>query len=174
MDEIKDFESFYTVKLQPLINNLKAEAGTAGNWGIIAPVTGFLAVVTFAAYQVGYIVKNGGFAIIFFIIAISVSVYFYTNRSEKYTKDFKDTIIREIITYLHPGIIYKPDEVVAKEDYKYSGLFRRLFDYYDGDDYMEGVYKNVLFRCSELRTQYEYNTQGSLKTIFKGLFLLLK
>ncbi len=172
MDEIKDFEDFYTIKLQPLITNLKAEAGAAGNWGIIAPVTAFLAVVTFAAYQIGYIEQYSGAAIAFFIVAIVVSVYFYSSRKDKYTSDFKETIIREIISYLHPGIIYKPDEVIAKEDYKHSGLFRKNFDWYDGDDYMEGIYKNVPFRCSELLTQYESGSRNLLRTIFKGLFFV--
>jgi hypothetical protein len=172
MDEVKDFENFYTVKLQPLIANLKAEAGAAGNWGVIAPVTAFLAVVTFAAYQLGYIEQYSGAVIAFFIVAIAVSVYFYSNRKDRYTRDFKETIIREIIYYLHPGIIYKPDEVIAKEDYKHSGLFRKNFDWYDGDDYMEGIYKNVSFRCSELLTQYESGSRNLLRTIFKGLFFV--
>lgn len=176
MDEIKDFEGFYTVKLQPLINNLKTEAGAAGNWGIIAPLTAFTALVIFVCYQAGYIHGNGGTVIFLCIGAIAISIYFYTNRKDKYTKDFKETIIKEIITYLQPGITYKPDEVIAKQEYKYSGLFRHKFDYYDGDDYMEGVYKNVAFRCSELHTQYERLGTGiigsRLITIFKGLFFV--
>ena len=176
MDEIKDFEGFYTIKLQPLINNLKAEAGAAGNWGIIAPVTAFIAILIFAGYQSGYLHGYGGTAIFVCIAAIVISTWFYANRKDKYTKDFKETIIREIITYLLPGIIYKPDEVIAKQEYKYSGLFRHKFDYYDGDDYMEGIYKNVPFRCSELHTQYERLGTGivgsRLITIFKGLFFV--
>ncbi|NOT92439.1 DUF3137 domain-containing protein [Ferruginibacter sp.] len=176
MDEVKNFEDFYTVKLQPLINNLKTEAGAAGNWGIIALVIAFVTILIFVGYQVDYIHGNAGMAIFLCIAAIAISIYFYTNRKEKYTKDYKETIIKEIITYLHPGITYKPDEVIAKQEYKFSGLFRRLFDYYDGDDYMEGIYKDVVFRCSELHTQYERLGTGitgsRLITIFKGLFFV--
>jgi hypothetical protein len=174
MDDKKDFESFYTERLGPLISNLKTEAGAAGNWGIIATAAAFISVLIFIAYQAGYIEGNGGMVIFICIVAISVSVYFYTNRNDRYTKDFKETIIREIITYLLPGMTYKPDEVIAKQEYKYSGLYRHKFDYYDGDDYMEGIYKSVSFRCSELHTQYERLGAGiggsSLVTIFKGLF----
>jgi len=173
MDDIKDFEQFYTVKMQPLIDNLKAEAGDAGNWGIIAPVTAFVSAMIFAGYQLGYIHGNGGLVILLCIAAIAISVYFYTIKKDRYTKDFKETVIKEIITYLLPGVQYKPDEVIAKQEYKYSGLFRRKYDYYDGDDYMEGIYKNVAFRCSELHTQYEKFSGvigGSRSvTIFKGL-----
>jgi Protein of unknown function (DUF3137) len=174
MDEVKDFEDFYTVKLQPLINNLKAEARGAGNWSIIAPATAFVAILIFVGYQVDYIHGNAGMAIFLCIAAVAISIYFYTNRKGKYTKDYKETIIKEIITYLHPGITYKPDEVIAKKEYKFSGLFRRIFDYYDGDDYMEGVYKDVAFRCSELHTQYESIgiKRTRLITIFKGLFFV--
>lgn len=176
MEEIKDFESFYTIKLQPLIDSLKKEAGAAGNWGIIAPVVAFLSIVVFVGYQAGYIEGYGGQAIFCCIAAIAISVYFYANKNDRYTKDFKETIIKEIITYLHSGITYKPDEVIAKEDYKYSGLFRHKFDYYDGDDYMEGIYKKVPFRCSELHTKYERLGTGitgsRLVTIFKGLFFV--
>lgn len=172
MDEIKDFESFYTLKLGPLINSLKAEAGAAGNWGIIAPATAFIAVVTFAAYQVGYIEQYSGFAIFFFIVVLPASIYFYTNRKEKYTKHFKETIIKEIINYLHSGITYKPEEVITKQEYKASGLFRRNFDHYNGDGLMEGVYKNVSFRCSELHTKYNGIGRGHIQTIFRGLFFV--
>jgi Protein of unknown function (DUF3137) len=176
MEDIKNFESFYTIKLQPLIDSLKKEAGAAGNWGIIVPVVAVLSIVILVAYQADYIEGNGGWAIFGCIAAIAISVYFYANKNDRYTKDFKETIIKEIITYLHSGITYKPDEVIAKEDYKYSGLYRHKFDYYDGDDYMEGVYKNVPFRCSELHTKYERlgtGVMGSrLITIFKGLFFV--
>ncbi len=174
--DIKNFENFYTIKLQPLISNLKKEAGAAGNWGIIAPLTGFVSILIFAGYQLGYIHGNGGLAIFLCIAAIVASIYFYTNKNSRYTKDFKETIIKEIISFLHPGITYKPEEVIAKPEYKYSGLFRRKYDYYDGDDYMEGVYKTVPFRCSELHTQYERLGAGimggRLITIFKGLFFV--
>lgn len=172
MEDKKDFESFYTERLGPLINNLKAEAGAAGNWGIIAPATTFIAVVTFAVYQLGYVEQYSGFALFFFIIALPVSIYYYTNRKEKYTQHFKETIIKEIINYLHPGIIYKPDELITKKEYKWSGLFRSNFDHYDGDDLMEGVYKNVFFRCSELCTTNKGIGRGSTQTIFKGLFFV--
>ena len=176
MDDKKDFETFYTQKLGPLISNLKTEAGAAGNWGIIAPVTGFVTLLIFVGYQAGYIQGHGGMAIFLCITAIAISVYFYTNKNDRYTKDFKETVIREIITYLLPGITYKPDEVIAKPEYRYSGLYRHKFDYYDGDDYMEGIYKSVSFRCSELHTQYERLGAGivgsRLITIFKGLFFV--
>jgi hypothetical protein len=171
----KDFEQFYTDRLQPLINSLKAEAGDAGNWGIIACITVGISILVFTGYQVGYIHENGTLAICLCIVAMAVSIFIFIGKNKRYTKDHKATIIKEIITFLNPGIKYKPDEVIAKEEYKYSGLFRRKFDYYDGEDYMEGVYKEVSFRCSELHTQYERMSAtaiigSSSITIFKGLF----
>jgi hypothetical protein len=179
MDEIKDFENFYSLKLQPLIKNLKNEAHEAGNWGIAALVAPCISLLVFAGYQLDYLNEYSGTALFLCIVSIVTTLYFFVITKDRYTKDFKETVITEIIKYLHPGMIYKPEEVIAKQDYKHSSLFRTRFEYYDGDDYMEAVYKGVQFRCSELHVRTESiqikpAPQNRGSSIFKGLFFVGK
>jgi hypothetical protein len=172
--EAKNFESFYSLKLQALLKDLKMKGKVAARWGIIAIAAGVLAILFFIGNISGYIETSGIIAGAFTLLCI-VSIYFYTTAKDWYVDNFKQTVIREIISYLHPGILYTPSKFISSKEYKTSGLFMHRYDYYDGDDYLQGVYKNVSFHCSELHTQYD-RTVGPMAnyetTIFKGLFFV--
>ena len=174
IEQIRDFETFYTLKLQALLKDLKKQGKVARNWGISAIVSGTLAILLFIGNISGYLETPGMIAGGFTLISI-ISIYLYTTKKDWYVDNFKETIIKEIISYLHPGIIYTPSKYISSKEYKASGLFRHRYDYYDGDDYLQGVYKNVPFHCSELHTQYD-RTVGPMAnyetTIFKGLFFV--
>jgi hypothetical protein len=172
--EAKDFETFYSLKLQALLKDLKKQGKTAGSWGVIAIVTGVFAILFFIGNISGYLQTPGIIAGAFTLLCV-VSIYLYTTKKDWYVDNYKEKVIREIISYLHPGIFYTPSKFISSKDYKASGLFRHRYDYYDGDDYLQGVYKNVSFHCSELHTQYD-RTVGPMAnyetTIFKGLFFV--
>ena len=174
IEQIKDFETFYSLKLQALLKDLKKQGKVAGNWGISAITTGVLAILFFIGNISGYLKTPGIIAGALALFCI-VSIYMYTRKKDWYVDNFKETVIREIISYLHPGILYIPTKFISSKEYKASGLFRHRYDYYDGDDYLQGVYKNVSFHCSELHTQYD-RTVGPMAnyetTIFKGLFFV--
>ena len=96
-------------------------------------------------------------------------MYFYSKRHDTFNDDYKELIVKKIIDHVLPGTSYKPDFCVSQKEYKVSGLFRTWYDDYFGDDFMEGIYKNIPFRCSGLETKYENNV-----TIFKGFFLNIR
>ncbi len=98
-----------------------------------------------------------------------VGVYFFTQKSEKYIDDFKEQVIGKIIGHIDSKAVYKPMHFVSKKEYKASGLFRRKFTGYDGDDYWQSVYQSIPFHCSELMVRYEDTATAT--TLFKGLFL---
>lgn len=170
----QDFDGFYSGTLAPLISGLKEQRSTATAWGITALASAVLTVVCFIADHNDYL--PGGTSIaIFFILLLIVAIYMYTRKKDDYTERFKETVIKEIMNYLHPGLVYKPMEFIPSKEYRSSGLYRRRYDNIDGDDLVEGVYKNVSFRCSELETQYYGGAvNGRYITIFKGLFFSAK
>lgn len=174
IEQIQDFETFYSLRLQSLLKDLKKQGKVAGNWGISAIVTGVFAILFFIGNISGFLETPGIIAGAFTLLCI-VSIYMYTSKKDWYVDNFKEKVIREIISYLHPGILYTPSKFISSKEYKASGLFRHKYDYYDGDDYLQGVYKNVSFHCSELHTQYD-RTVGPMAnyetTIFKGLFFV--
>jgi hypothetical protein len=172
MDQIPDFDSFYTLKLAPHIDQLRAECKTADTWGIIGLISFVVAIIMiYLGLQLKLFKGYDGFLFIVMVPAI-VSLIKYTQKNDVFKRDFKEFIIKEIINNISPGIIYKPDESITEREYKASSLFRRYFDYFDGSDYMEGMINNVSFHCSEICTQHDDGTRQI--TIFKGLFFVVK
>ncbi|MEO6819659.1 MAG: DUF3137 domain-containing protein, partial [Ginsengibacter sp.] len=111
---------------------------------------------------------------IFFVGGIILSVYKHTKLKEQFVSNYKATIIAEIIKYLNPEMVYTPKKFMSSMDYDKSGLYRRSYDAFTGDDYMQGIYKNVRFYCSELETAYQKGRRGINNVrIFKGLFFAL-
>lgn len=185
MPDIKNFEDFYTAKVAPYAGRFEQEGRANDTWKIIMYIS---IPVTLLALLV--IMLNGtgdyGGAIVGVLIAFTVfSIYRFTSTDNRYVDDFKETVIKEIINYLHPGLAYKPDEVIPEQEYRQSGLFRWRFEYYEGDDYIEGVYKDVPFHCSEIKTSIDATRRSdavwgmargadSYGVIFKGLFFTAK
>ena len=174
MDETTDFETFYTEKIAPSLPQLRKECKQADTWGIVGVVAALCGFGAFISYFTKFL--NGAQAswlFVLFAILVVVSVYKYTQRNDRFTDDFKAAIIKKIIDQVHPGLVYKPGDFITSGEYKTSSLYRYRFDYFDGDDYIEGVIDNVPFHCSELHTQCDFAGNKQL-TIFKGLFFIAK
>jgi hypothetical protein len=173
MEGIKNFEDFYSAKIAPQITVFKKKGKEAEIWGIVMVVDLILTLVSFILTLQLKAEWHGVWVTIPLFIFSIFSIYTYTQNEAAYTNHFKDGIIKEIIKYLHPDLIYKPDSMVSEKEYRQSGLYRREFNNIDGDDFISGVYKNISFHCSELRVGYDRNSSGEdirTTTIFKGLF----
>lgn len=174
MNEIVGFDNFYAEKIDPSLARLRKECRQADIWHLVGIGAAILGFLSFLGYQSG--VLNGpqaSWLFIFFAGWVVFSVYKYTQRNDRFTDDFKAAIIKAIIDDVCPGLIYKPGDTVSSREYKTSSLYRYRYDYFDGDDLIEGVINNVPFHCSELHVQSDlgYNSQG---TVFKGLFFVAK
>ena len=168
METVNDFDTFYSLKLLPYLEKLKQQRSGMHNWkmlGILSAVGVFLFFVSFQTQML----SDSLVIVFFFFIVLVISIYFYSRRSDQYLDNFKEKVIGQIITALNPTAVYKPMGFVSQKEYKASGLFRRKYTQFDGDDYWEGVYKNVPFHCSEIETKYE-DSLGAVQPIFKGLF----
>ncbi len=86
--------------------------------------------------------------------------------------DFREKIIGQIIPYIYPSAIYKPMDFISKKKYRRSGLYRRRFTYFDGDDYWQSTYHGVAFHCSEITSRCE-DIAGAIN-IFKELFFVAR
>lgn len=164
-NQFENFETFYVTKLKPQLDKLEPKSNDISKWTIAGFASLFLCIACF--------VIDEPVAAVIFIILIIISIYNYTRKSEDYVYNYKETIIKEIIEYLNPGAIYKPLGMISPIDYEKSGLFPRKYDSYQGEDWINGTYKNVTYYCSELetfrigsgRSRYE-------KGIFRGLFFV--
>lgn len=171
MERVEDFESFYTLKIEPTLRDLDADESSALNWKKFTLFTGLGAFVSFLLYYLKYLPIGHILAIAMFIMCI-IGVYFSARYSDRFIEDFKEKIIGQIITYIYPSAVYKPMGFVSKKEYKASGLYRRRFTHFDGDDYWESVYHGVAFHCSEIKSWIEDSTGVSY--IFKGLFFVAR
>ena len=163
MEEIHDFETFYKLKVAPFIEDLKLQGSETSGWNIGGIFCMILAAISFIMGETGIA--------FFFVGCIIFAIYKHTRHKERFVINYKETIIAGIIKYLNPDMIYTPQKFMSSMDYDKSGLYRRTYDFFNGDDYMQGVYKNVRFYCSELETTYQRGTRASgTVRIFKGLF----
>ncbi|HMI80111.1 MAG TPA: DUF3137 domain-containing protein [Ferruginibacter sp.] len=169
MERVEDFESFYTIKIQPYLDELDNEKTSLSNWKKFTLFTGLGAFASFFLY---YLKKfpTGHILAAAMLIMCVVGVYFCAKYSDRYLDDFKEKIIGQIIAYIYPSAIYKPMGFISKKEYKASGLYRRRFSHFDGDDYWECNYNGLAFHCSEIKSWYE--DAAGRDYIFKGLFFI--
>ena len=169
MEGIENFESFYSTKIQPHMKLLDEDESALQNWKKFTIFTGIGCVLFFFLYVIK-IFPSGVVLAVGMLIMCLIGVFFWTRYSDRYLDDFKEKVIGEIISFIHPSVVYKPMGFVSKREYKASGLFRRRFSHFDGDDYWQSVYNGVAFHCSEITSWYE--DSGGVENIFKGLFFV--
>jgi len=165
MEEIKDFENFYSIIFKPTLSDLKFQNSDAFGWRIAGLIFLMFAIMCFFLSQI-----TVGISLLIFVL---ISIYKYKKKKTIFIKSFKETVTGEAIKYLEPGLIYKPDEYISPVDYEKSSLFRKIYDNYNGSGLISGYANNVHFFCSELETSYENPSKGKAITIFKGLFFAI-
>ena len=186
MAQANDFDSFYISNMLPSIQRLKQEKKWPKYWMGFGFFCLLLIIITAAHFdELGPQLTK--YCIIALVLGIVASVYFYSRDTDSFVDDYKASIIKELIKYLYPGFTYLPDNGIPRTDYITSSLYRYGYDEFFSDDYIEGVYKNVSFRCSEVQTKSDYRTnsgkltgstspdrkrwfQASDPVIFSGLF----
>ncbi|MEO6404688.1 MAG: DUF3137 domain-containing protein [Ferruginibacter sp.] len=172
MEERTDFETFYTTRIEPMLNKNRALRNIVRNWGwggiiaLIFTLSNFLSCQSFKDERTGF-----GWLAAFGIVILAMCIHQYATKRDTYLENFKETVIREILLFVLPGVIYKPSAYVPSKEYRRSGLYRHRYNYFDGEDYIAGVYKDVHFHCSELHTGYETGTNVD-RIIFQGLFFV--
>lgn len=171
MENVKDFESFYAVNIQPYADELNQNRVSLKNWKVFTFATGLFCLLSFMLFHLKRFPSGGVLAGAFLLMCI-VGIYYCTLYQDRYLENFKEKIIRQIISYIHPVAIYKPMAFVSKKEYKASGLFRRKFTHFDGNDYWESNYNGISFHCSEIESSY--NDSSGSESIFKGLFFAVK
>ena len=174
MDTITGFDDFYDEKLAPALPQLRAECRQTDIWHLLIVVNAILGFGSFISYHAGVLSGvQASWLFVFFAGMGVLSVYMFARRNDRFTADFKTAIIKTIIEHLAPGMLYKPGDCVSEPEYKTSSLYRYRYDYFDGDDYMEGLIDGVSFHCSELHVQSDYAGNKQV-TVFKGLFFVAK
>ena len=92
---------------------------------------------------------------------------------------FKQVVMKQLLGAAYPTLEYAPDHCISEALYRASGLFRRSYDRYTGDDYVSGRIGETDLSFSELHTEYKTETRDSKgrktthwHTIFRGIFFV--
>ncbi|MBS1653413.1 MAG: DUF3137 domain-containing protein [Bacteroidetes bacterium] len=169
-----DFDKFYTDTLQPVLQQMEEMRIKAKNGQIAFYVFVVLAIISFFAITL----SNGSPVAITFVVlfglAAVIAAILYLPKRKKYVQNFKEKIVRQVISFVDPDCEYKPGDCIPEADYEGSGLFLQSAERYNGDDYVNGKYKQTAFCFSELHTEYKVQSGKSShwETIFKGLFFM--
>jgi hypothetical protein len=171
-----DFDNFYSTVLEDLIGNLESQrvkVKTLRTWLLLPTLLG-VSFFILNQYTPGQ--QSGVFILGAVICLIAAVVLFFIFRDKKqlYISAFKQTIITPLINYIDPGFKYDFSSCISESDYKKSGLFLRIPDSFEGDDFVEGTRGKTYFCFSEIYTQYKVSTGKSTSwvKIFKGLFFI--
>ncbi len=171
VDDIRSFEDFYEAKIASLVNDYIKKSRSSNKTGLLAFLLLFAAIAVFVAYCYFDGFEAGIIIAIALFISFVVSVRSYIQSEQAFTDNFKMEVVKEIAEYLIPGIQYEPMRYLNSKLYKASSLYRRRVSHTNGNDLMEGTYKNVPFQVSELTTKFE-NGEDVGVVIFKGIFFV--
>jgi len=177
MKTLEELKDFYQTELIKDLQLLDAKRRQVMRNMLIA--VGVIVVVGLVAF--GAITAQGGPPQILFFFLIGGGILaagvFYLS-SKGYKAEFKQQIIRKIITFLEPELTYQPNGIIDKQMFKISGLFNHHIDRYRGEDKVAGTVGKTEIAFSEVHAEYK-TTSGTGKnrhtewhTIFKGLFFI--
>jgi hypothetical protein len=171
MEEIKTFDDFYEQKLGPYLGALADQGKSAYGWGIASVIFAVL-IIPVLAFGLSDAADGLGVVLIpAVLLGTAVSIYNYTKTKDSYEDDYKKKVIEQIITFIHPGLQYRPGICINHTDYINSSLCRGWYDEYGGDDWIGGNYKGINFKCFELEvSRTSTGAYGGDIKVYKGLF----
>ena len=174
MKTIEELKTFYETDLKPQLETLENKRRHILQKIIIAGICIFFAVMTFTFFFVHSFTMQPIhliFALVFSLILFGIVTYFMTRN---YVNEFKNKIIRKIISFIDPELNYSPRSCIPKQTFMASKIFKTKPNRYKGDDLVHGKVGQTKIRFSELHAEYESGSgkNRSRRTVFKGLFFI--
>lgn len=148
---------------------------------------GILLGITTMSWAMAYLYGNVSLYIILGTVAVTAPIVYYIYQryflDESIPENFKDLIVKNLITFMDPSLEYYPEDFVPYDSFEASKLFMLKPDNYYGDDLIKGELEGVNVQFSELHVEYEAKEKGQKslfskkekqiwKSIFDGLFLV--
>lgn len=109
----------------------------------------------------------------FVIMILIVAAIFYL-LSREYIREFKGTVIQQIIHFVDEDLSYSHKGYIPKLTFMASEIFKTKPNRYKGDDLVSGKIGGTKITFSELNAVYESGSgkNRSRHTVFKGLFFV--
>ncbi len=177
-----EFIAFYNETLYPQLEPLEAERQQVAIK--VAVVVGVIAFIAFCIIAiillVPWVEQDSRFQLAGFVglLAFLGAGGAYALLTRTYVSNFKNIVMTNLVQFINPNLAYDAHHHVSIEDYTQSGLFKRSYDRYQGDDHVTGLIGQTHIEFSELHTEYKTvshrkgRRRETWHTIFRGLFFM--
>ncbi|CCN84900.1 conserved hypothetical protein [Vibrio nigripulchritudo SFn27] len=168
------FENELKPKLEPL-EQTRLEAVKRKNICLV------LGAILIAASIFWVLATNQEIEVVMFPIVIGGLILgaFFNAKWSVYRKAYKNEVVTALLEFIDPSLTCRPNGYVDSTKYKTSGLYRRSYDRYSGEDHITGKIGKTAIEFSELHTEYKTTSRDSKgrtttnwHTIFKGIFFI--
>jgi Protein of unknown function (DUF3137) len=110
------------------------------------------------------------------LYAIAAPIYILVKRTKAFSPiktEYKETIVKSIVGFVHKDFLYQPTEGILLEDFSMSGLFEKP-SAYRAEDLVTGNANDIQLKISDVnatrRTSSRGNNKSTTVTVFAGLF----
>jgi hypothetical protein len=173
MKTLEDLSHFYNTGLIKSLSGLEAGRKSLSQKLLLAFfILGAIAVVA-------AILKLVIVIILMPFTAVGVYIYIHNKYGREFVSQFKERIIREIIAFLDPNLIYESKSYIPSPIFRLSNIFKTSPDRYTGDDYVSGMIGATKVEFSEIHAEYKTESRDSKghkkthwHTIFRGIFFI--
>ena len=185
MKTFSEFKVFLEEQLKEDLDALESRRNKMRHWR--GRLGGILLGVITLSWAFAYLYANISMYIILVAVIITAPVVFFIYKKyfldETIPENFKDLIVKNLVTFVDPSLNYYPEDHIPFEDFEASKLFMLRPDHYTGDDLIKGEMDGVQLQFSELHASFESNQKYKKtvtfkkkkpvwKSIFDGLFLV--
>ncbi|MBB00675.1 MAG: Galanin [Saprospirales bacterium] len=170
MKTIEELRAYYETDLLPTLTVLDRARKKVLLGLFVGIVISVIAPIIALYFSFGSVVLMA----ICFPVWIGVIIYLSISTG-KYKKSFKVGIIEQIVRAIDPNLSYDASKAVNKSHFTHSELFKKSWNEYKGDDYVQGMVGKTSLEFSEVHAQHvSTDSEGrrQASTVFKGLFLV--
>lgn len=173
MKTIGEVKAFFQAELLPDLRVLEVQRQAVMRKVLL--VVGGL-VGTALVIGLVFVSQMGHPAPLFFaVIPASVLAWLISNFLIRgYRSEFKGRVIQKLVHFIHPDLVYAPEEGVTRETFKCSELFKHRIDRYHSEDQVYGKFGATQMGFSEVHAEYKTrsNKKTHWHTLFRGLFFV--
>jgi len=169
MERLQDFRLFYNHTIHPEL--LRMERRRKRLLALLFLSSVFLILVFVLQFYVHILAIT---LLLLILIGFYIAYLVYKMREFKIT--FKPNIMNLIMDFIddevnYGTLTYTSKKKIPKTEFFKSELFATAAPFYEGEDYIEGSYRELTFELCELHVREMSKVRNRLNYIFKGVFL---
>jgi len=169
MERLQDFRLFYNHTIHPELLRMERRRKRLLTLLFLSSI--FLILVFVLQFYVHVLAVT---LIMLILIGFYIAYLLYKMREFKVT--FKPNIMNLIMDFIddevnYGTLTYTAKKTIPKKEFFNSELFATDAPFYEGEDHIQGSYRELVFELCELHVRELSKVRNRLNYIFKGVFL---